>query len=366
MKWWLVILTNKSVFSLSLLHIQDIYYFSIPFSAWPTDNAGWSKRLNNSVQTSLSHQPNETSKYWLVMVCKQKRYPWRPKLWQWRFPPTLLLLKRHSRSLTMPTWAICHRLPRCIPRFVIMLWMVTRINVGGLCQTHTLFDKFLSKHHELHELYFSCKAGPAPETICDCGQGIAMMICHDCDKYSITCEECFIDYHHYNPLHWAWVWDAKWRFFTHCDISVLYQPKYAINMSSCKGLCLGFGPSPSPFPHYLYANAMGEDYSHTPPCAKTNMVLFLIVDCNGVHSTRVRFCWCEGDPDHVKQLMRLGLFPATVDHPEMAFTFCVLKQFQIAHLQGKILCYDFIDSLSHLIDGAFPFDVIVCTIILYC
>ncbi|PBK64172.1 hypothetical protein ARMSODRAFT_864217, partial [Armillaria solidipes] len=50
---------------------------------------------------------------------------------------------------------------------------------------------------------------------------------------------------------------------------------------------------------------------------------FIIIDCNGIHSTRMHFCYCNREPDRVKQLMAMGLFPATTDLPATAFTFKV-------------------------------------------
>ncbi len=220
-----------------------------------------------------------------------------------------------------------------------------------------LFEKFLSKQGWLHNLYFSRKNDSSFGCPCDCGQGPVNMTCHDCDKYPGMCEECFIEYHRFNPLHWPRVWDQEWGFLVCCDISVLRQRTCAINMSSCEGQCCRFGPPPLLFP--WYPHQLWESSSYSLASGQSEGVIFTIVDCNRIHSTHVRFCWCEGDPNQVEQLMSLGLFPATLDCPEMAFTFHVLKQFQIACLQGKISCYNFMDSLMCLIDGAFPFDVVV-------
>lgn len=198
-------------------------------------------------------------------------------------------------------------------------------------------------------------------SLCNCGRGTVTTICHDCDKYPVTCKKCFIKYHCFNPLHWAWVWDSDRDFLTHCDISILREHTYAINVADCKGQCHGFGPPPSLFPyHRSNEDTMtSQSSSHSPLCRQSGEIMFTIVDCNGIHSTWVRFCYCKGNPDRVKQLMLLGLFPATVSWPETAFTFHMLKQFQIVCFQGKISAYDFIDSLMGLTDGTFLFDVMV-------
>lgn len=230
-----------------------------------------------------------------------------------------------------------------------------------LHQSAILFNKFLSKRRELHDLYFAYKTDSRFDTLCDCGRGTITTVCHDCDKYPATCQECFIEYHHFNPLHWARVWDSQRGFLTCCDISVLKERTHTINMGHCEGQCHGFGPPPSPFPYHRSNEdtTKSRSSSHSTPCIQSGEIMFTIVDCNGIHATRVRFCYCTGDLDRVKQLMMLGLFPAMVNHPETAFTFRVLKQFQIVRLQGKISSYDFIDSLMCLTDGAFLFDVTV-------
>ena len=52
--------------------------------------------------------------------------------------------------------------------------------------------------------------------------------------------------------------------------------------------------------------------------------------------------------------MRAQLFPATIAQPTMAFTFRVLRQFHIHHLEGKESVHDFIGALRRLSDNMFP------------
>jgi len=87
---------------------------------------------------------------------------------------------------------------------------------------------------------------------------------------------------------------------------------------------------------------------------------FTVVDTNGVHQTKIRFCSCEGFPNRTEQLMRAKLFPATMTQPSTAFTFQVLKQFHLLHLEGKLSAYDFIGALRLISDSAFPQRVAVC------
>lgn len=85
--------------------------------------------------------------------------------------------------------------------------------------------------------------------------------------------------------------------------------------------------------------------------------LFQIVDHNGVHNTQIDFCTCGGFANRIKQLISFGLFPGTFKRPSMAFTFTVLKQFHIHHLEAKESAYDFIGSLHRLTDNMFASEV---------
>jgi len=61
--------------------------------------------------------------------------------------------------------------------------------------------------------------------------------------------------------------------------------------------------------------------------------------------------------------MRAKLFPATMTQPTTAFTFQVLKQFHLLHLEGKLSAYDFIGALRRLSDTAFPQRIAVCSVV---
>ncbi|KAF9006301.1 hypothetical protein BDZ89DRAFT_1144834 [Hymenopellis radicata] len=56
----------------------------------------------------------------------------------------------------------------------------------------------------------------------------------------------------------------------------------------------------------------------------------IVVDVNGMHDCRVRYCGCSGsEVSRVDQLMRTSLFPATTAQPRMAFTFRMLRTMKI-------------------------------------
>ena len=82
------------------------------------------------------------------------------------------------------------------------------------------------------------------------------------------------------------------------------------------------------------------------PCPDSSDVLFDIVDSNGIHSTRVRFCECTPDARST-QLLKAGFFPATVAQPQMAFSFTLLMGFYKLNREAKVSAYDFIECLTH-------------------
>lgn len=163
---------------------------------------------------------------------------------------------------------------------------------------------------------------------CACGGSAKRTTrCRDCFCYEISCSNCFINAHRNLPTHWAEVWDFSQGFFIRHDIAMLQEDVASINLG-----------------HY------GQ------PChsAHATLNIFEVIDTNGIHKTKIRFCTCQGSADRTEQLMRAQLFPATIAQPTMAFTFRVLRQFHIHHLEGKESVHDFIGALRRLSDNMFP------------
>ena len=55
--------------------------------------------------------------------------------------------------------------------------------------------------------------------------------------------------------------------------------------------------------------------------------------------------------------MRARMFPATMRRPMMAFTFNLLHQFHLHHLESKASAYDFIGALRRITNNAFAQDM---------
>lgn len=161
--------------------------------------------------------------------------------------------------------------------------------------------------------------------------------CYDC-AHPLSCSECFISGHRHNRTHWAEVWNKDCGFFVRNDISTLRPEGYAQH--------LGHGGHPCPMPD------------------SENDLFFIIVDVNGVHNTKLRFCHCPGADDKVGQLLCHRLFPATLGHPRSAFTFQLLHNFHLHHLESKATKYDYMGALRRLTDNTFTNDVSVSSKIL--
>lgn len=185
----------------------------------------------------------------------------------------------------------------------------------------------------LTRLILKKQAGSLVGSPCSCGKGIRNTQCHQCFSYHTSCCECFIVCHRQMPFHWARVWDHEKGFFVRKDISTLRPQGYAIHL--------------------------GHDGDECPNPASDTDLFFHVIDTNGIHGTKIRFCKCYGAPDRLEQLMECQLFPASVKRPTMAFTFEVLHQFHLQHLEAKISAYDFIGSLRRLTDNAFAANVSV-------
>ncbi|KAL0058817.1 hypothetical protein AAF712_014485 [Marasmius tenuissimus] len=79
-------------------------------------------------------------------------------------------------------------------------------------------------------------------------------------------------------------------------------------------------------------------------------VSFTVVHSNGVHGTMLSFCNCK--TVKVEQLMRSRLFPSSVHEPETAYTFTMMREYDVQALQGQFSAYDWVHSLRRLTDNA--------------
>ena len=80
----------------------------------------------------------------------------------------------------------------------------------------------------------------------------------------------------------------------------------------------------------------------------------LIIDTNGWHKLRVKFCGCGGaasSPEHYHQLLQMQWYPASFNCPRTAFSFDLLETYHKVTLQGKLNLYDFYLTIMHKSDN---------------
>lgn len=166
--------------------------------------------------------------------------------------------------------------------------------------------------------------------MCVCGAS-AIARCRDCFATPVRCPVCIVKDHGHQPFHWVDVWQGQYLEKT--ELSAL-------------GLICFLGHRGLPCPLIP---------STRQP---SNLV---VTHTNGVHRARVHWCHCADGPPSLSQLLRAGLFPATLEHPESAFTLHLLKEWDIHFLTSKKSAYDYMEAVRRLTDNAAPHRVKVCS-----
>jgi len=80
----------------------------------------------------------------------------------------------------------------------------------------------------------------------------------------------------------------------------------------------------------------------------------IIIDMNGWHRVRVRFCTCNANTtwnERYRQLLRMSWYPASCDCPQTAFSFDLLETHHKVSFQGKLNLYDFYLSIMQKSDN---------------
>ncbi|KAJ3715761.1 hypothetical protein C8R42DRAFT_725564 [Lentinula raphanica] len=176
-------------------------------------------------------------------------------------------------------------------------------------QTRTRRAQLLAEYSEnfalVARLLIAKEADPRIGHPCECGHAPRQVRCSSCMQMAPLCSSCWVDQHKYQPLHWAEVWDDSRGYFSRQDISTGTEP-----------------------------------------------LLMTLVDVNGIHATRVSFCQCMGHSKW-RQLFDANFFSATIDQPQTAFTFELLRQWMILNLQSKITAHHFVAALRRQTDNVF-------------
>jgi hypothetical protein len=165
---------------------------------------------------------------------------------------------------------------------------------------------------------------------CGCGSGDnAIFICNNCHGAVMRCHRCILAMHRWMPLHRMKRWNGK------------YMEEVSL---STLGLITFFG-------HGGLACPMA-----TPEQGLT------VLHIDGLHTLTIAYCGCDTSLPHHLQIFDSKLFSASIDWPRSAFTFEVLRQYQIHHLEGKGSAHTHIHSLYRLTNDKGFGEIMVCLV----
>ena len=185
-----------------------------------------------------------------------------------------------------------------------------------------------SKHFEsLQAAILSTEVDDRVGLPCQCQRDTALFRCMDCSFSPILCSFCVVTSHTNNPFHRLQKWVGSYF-----DQTALSDLGYIVGLGHYGTLC------PNRLP----------DSKGRPTT---------VVHVNGIHHIRIQYCQCTDAPSELEQLAKSSLFPASIERPETAFTFDVLKEFHVLNSTSKIPAYDFFNALINMTNNAFPGNV---------
>lgn len=189
-----------------------------------------------------------------------------------------------------------------------------------LAQFTVEFDK-ISAH------VVASEGNPLVSSPCPCGKGPRTTRCKDCTVQDPVCNDCFICKHASQPFHFAEMWNGE----------------YFVKSSQAElGRIIHLGHAGLPCP------------SIRP---EADPLLLDVVDLNGVHGCKVHYCKCKDSGHNWEQLLQIDLFPGTLAKTATAFSFAVLKHFDLLSSISKTSAMDFVTTIRRTTNNAFPDDV---------
>ncbi|KAJ7173392.1 hypothetical protein C8R46DRAFT_893031 [Mycena filopes] len=178
---------------------------------------------------------------------------------------------------------------------------------------------------------------------CTCGAPPEKTIfrCKDCFKPSLYCRSCMVARHEESPFHRVEEWRGK--HFSRVTWGLVEDQPAPVLQTCLRS----------------HSSTMRCPQVTTTTTQSQNMT---IVHHNGFHTFKFEFCSCSPGQGlallpHWRQLLDVGLFPASYISPQTAFTWDVLKQFHIHCLTSKKSAYDYMKALCKLTNNAFAHDV---------
>jgi hypothetical protein len=183
-----------------------------------------------------------------------------------------------------------------------------------------------------------------------CG-GDGIFKCRECMFENLFCCDCMVRRHSNLPLHRILVSAASCSLFFFFNSKALRQKWEGSFFDDASLHDLGL------------VIQLGHDGNS---CRSPGTLVrgFSVLDNSGLHLVNLKFCDCNhkvGASHPRIQLLRVGWFPATLMHPQHAYTFDVLDTFHHLNLQGKISAFNFYCGLAHKTNNVDMSDVKVCS-----
>ncbi|KAG1887759.1 hypothetical protein F4604DRAFT_1570502, partial [Suillus subluteus] len=174
--------------------------------------------------------------------------------------------------------------------------------------------------------------------------------CLTCSGDHAWCRACILEAHKSLPFHKMQQWNGK------CfgDTSLM-QMGYLWHMGH------GGRPCPSSQGSWewedldVHIDKQGEGTgSHIASETSPPTMSLTIIHSTGVFTHNILWCHCPGSLQQYLQLLKAGLFPASISWPRTAFTFDALDNFLIDALECKTSASSFFQKLRRLTNNAFP------------
>ena len=178
---------------------------------------------------------------------------------------------------------------------------------------------------------------PGSDALCsqNCEHSGPFVHCLDCDSPLLLCHSCAVKKHHDIPLHRIRRWNG-----THYESDSLAR----------LGLTFYLGHQGNPCPE-RHQNFVAQ--------------IIHVMDLNGLHNVQIEWCRCPNSASHASQLFQVAWMPATLSRPGTAFTFRVMKHFQMLSYVGRVTPWSFCTVIQRLTDNVqtelLPVSFILCS-----
>ncbi|KAL1712183.1 hypothetical protein EV715DRAFT_214149 [Schizophyllum commune] len=199
-------------------------------------------------------------------------------------------------------------------------------------------DEFCQYRSTVLDGILRAESHPNVNTPCPCKRPNARrrFHCHDCHSYPMSCADCFLTHHEYNPFHWALEWCDD-GFFVKSDLTTIRRS------TTHRNYIVTFGH---------------QEGGECPSASYEKPISFTVVDVTGIHTMLAVFCCCAtGGSRRLEHLLASQIFPATFKQPTTGFTFNVLRDFHQHTLSSKKNVYDYVDALKRKTNSIFPHKV---------